>query len=313
MNIRYFQQKGLNFIEITNNSRLKVTFCDLGASIFSILFDVVKMTRNVRNVEDYKYPSCYYGKTIGRTSNRLKGHRYEILGEVYELANNEGDNVLHGGRDGLSNKRFTPSVNTFGKYVEIRYHYLSPHLESGYPGNVSIDVIYFVHSDVDQIDVRYECSSDMTTLLSLTNHSYFTLGDKDISKLQLFIRGNRYLEVDEQLLPLKIVPSNEKYDFSKYKLLSDEFDNFFYFNEVNPSVCNVSIKNDKYQLNIYTDFEGVQIYTSNQSPTFTIDGEVNIKDSVAVEPSDSFLLIPVVSNEEKYKRSITYLFKRRNM
>ena len=325
MKIRYYSKSGLNFIEVTNDLNLQVTFCDLGASVFKIEFFNECMTRNVKHLEDYFNPNCYYGKTIGRTANRLKGHRFEINGQIYDFNKNEGENVLHGGLNGLSNQRFTPSVKTYGWYIEVRYHYFSKHLESGYPGNINIDVIYLLYKDSDRLDIRYEASSDLDTLFSLTNHSYFTLGDKDISNLELFVRGDNYLKVDrDTLLPLSKEPVSDIYDFRKYRLLSKDidsdelkgkkqngYDNFIYFNEINPRLINASLRNDRYRLDVFTNFEGLQIYTSNFEPEFNLDSESKFRDAVAVEPSDSFLNYQVLLKDQKYIRNITYFFLKR--
>ena len=217
MKISYYSKSNLNFIEVENDLDLKVVFCDLGASIFNIYFHNECMTRNVRRIEDFKEPSCYYGKTIGRTSNRLKGHLFDIHDVIYNLENNEGWNTLHGGKSGFSNQLFKPVVDTFEDYVRVTFSYFSKHLEGGYPGNVNIIVTYFVYKDHNYFDVDYQAISDMDTLFSLTNHSYFCLGDNDISNLQLFIRGHKYLNVDKaNLLAKNIRDVNEIMDFTKY-------------------------------------------------------------------------------------------------
>lgn len=312
MNIRYFSKSGLNFIEVANDLDLKVVLCDLGASVFQIYFDHTLMSRNVATIEDYKLPNCYYGKTVGRTFNRLKGYRFEIHDEVYTLEKNEGNNVLHGGVNGLSTKKFSPSVKAYGWYIEVRYHYDSPHLEAGYPGNVNLDVIYIIYKDNNRLDIRYEASSDLDTLFSLSNHTFFTLGDKDISNIELFIRGGHYLKVDRDLLPISKIEVSPTFDFRKYQLLANEYDNFFYFDEMNPTLINVSLRNKKYRMDIFTNFEGAQVYTSNNVPNFSLKDSDNLPhDSVAVEPSDSFLYFPVLKKGEQYTRGISYIFLKR--
>ncbi len=311
MNIEYYSREKLNFIEVRNDRDLKVIFCDLGASVYQIYFDNVLMTRNVKNYQDFYRGDCYYGKTVGRTSNRLKGYRFEIHDKIYDLEKNEGDNVLHGGLNGLSTKRFLPSVKTYEDYIEVKYKYLSPHLESGYPGNVVVEVIYYIHKDSNRLDIHYVSSSDVDTLFSLTNHSYFSLGEEDISKLELFIRGSNYLEVDEHLLPIEKREVTPYFDFKKYRKLDSGYDHYFYFDEVNPKVINASLRSDKYRLDIFTNYQGLQVYTSNQKTEYPLEGSDKEHDSVALEPSDSFLEYPVLKKDEKYVRDIIYFFLKR--
>ena len=323
MQVKTYVSEGLNFIEVSNDLDLKVVFCDLGASIFKIYFKGEEMTRNVYDIKDFKLPYCYYGKTIGRTSNRLKGYKFDIHDVMYNLEPNEGYNVLHGGVHGLSTKTFKAIVNTYDRYVEVIFKYLSPHLEGGYPGNINIEVRYMIYQNDNRLDVRYSASSDMDTLFSLTNHSYFTLGDKDISKLKLSIKGHQYLSVDKKnLLPKEIKFVDTIMNFFEYKKLVQDIDNdflkgkmmngydsFWYFDEKDEHKVNVSLRNNKYQLDILTNFEGVQIYTSNYKPSFALQGWLDYRDSVAIEPSDSFYKLPVLLKDHLYSREISYIFK----
>ena len=325
MKISYYSKSNLNFIEVENDLDLKVVFCDLGASIFKIYFHNECMTRNVRRIEDFKEPSCYYGKTIGRTSNRLKGHLFDIHDVIYNLENNEGWNTLHGGKSGFSNQLFKPAVDTFEDYVRVTFSYFSKHLEGGYPGNVNIIVTYFVYKDRNYLDVDYQAMSDMDTLFSLTNHSYFCLGDNDISNLQLFIRGHKYLNVDKaNLLPKDIRDVNEIMDFTKYKNISKDidsdflkgkmmngYDSYYYFDKQDQRLINVSLRNKKYRLDILSDYEGTQIYSSNYEPVFDLNNDVKYRDSIAIEPSDSFKEFPVLIKDTVYSRTIRYQFIKR--
>ena len=324
MKVSTYVKEGLNFIEVSNDSFLKVVFSDLGASIFNIYFCDELMTRNVKNVKDFKRPNCYYGKTVGRTSNRLKGYRFEINNEIYNLEPNEGKNVLHGGTNGLSTKRFKASVTSYHDYVEVLFTYVSPHLEAGYPGNIDISVKYKVYNYINKIDVSYEAKSDLDTLFSLTNHSYFSLGEEDISQLELSIKGHRYLNVDkDSLLPLDIEEVNDVMDFNDYKKISKDidsdslkgnkmngYDSFWYFDNKDEDI-KVSLKSEEYQLDIKTDFEGTQLYTTNYEPEFDLNNVCKYRDSAAIEPSDSFYKFPVLFKDQIYQRKITYIFNKK--
>lgn len=323
MKLVTYVKEGLNFIEVTNDLDLKVVLCDLGASVFNIYFHDELMTRNVEYVKDYKNPACYYGKTIGRTSNRLKGYRFDIHEVIYNLEPNEGSNVLHGGRNGLSNKIFKTQVDTFNDYVEVKFTYFSKHLEAGYPGNVNILVKYIVYKDINKLDVIYTALSDMDTLFSLTNHSYFTLGDADISNLELFINSHKYLNVDKSNLLAKDIRSvDDVMDFNRYKKISKDidsdnlkgkmmngYDSYWYFDDIDEHKVNVSLRNDRYKLDILTNFEGTQLYSSNFETTYKLRGGSSFRDSVAIEPSDSFYKFPVLLKDQPYQRFISYIFK----
>ena len=322
MNVNYYSKEELTFVEITNNSKLKVIFCNLGASVFQIYFNQELMTRNVKNVKDFYFPSCYYGKTIGRTANRIKGDTIKINDQEYKIENNEGPNTLHGGKSGFSNQKFDFHIDYYLDHIDVVFTYLSKDLESGYPGNVNVEVAYSIYRDDDEIRVRYKANSDQDTLLSLTNHAYFCLGDRDISNLYFKVDGHDYLDVhSNDLLPIERKASNDVMNFSEYKLIVKDIDNqmlkgkmlngydsYFYFDEIDINKPNVSLKNDRYQMDIYSDFEGVQLYSSNYLPPFALEGDLSFRDSVAVEPSDSFLNEHLLKKDDVYRREIRYKF-----
>ena len=72
---------------------------------------------------------------------------------------------------------------------------------------------------------------------------------------------------------------------------------------------NVSLRNDRYQLDILTNFEGTQLYSSNFDTTYKLRGGNSFRDSVAIEPSDSFYKFPVLLKDQPYQRFISYIFK----
>ena len=322
MNVNYFIKNNLNFIDVYNDLGLRAIFCDLGASIFDIQINNEPMVRNAKNLEDFKRPDCYYGKTIGRTSGRIKGDLITIIDKTYQLEANERGNVLHGGKSGFSNQRFTFRVEIFAEHIDVVFNYLSKDLEGGYPGNVNVEVRYVVHKCINQIDVLYHASSDQDTLLCMTNHSYFTLGDKDLSNLELKIAAHTYLVNDEKdMLPKGKEEVSNILDFTEFKKITKDiedpslkgpaingYDNQYFFNEINEDVVGVSLRNNKYQLDIKSNYEGLVIYTSNYKPNFELNNSLQMRDSIAIEPSDSLLDKHLLTKDYLYSRKISYIF-----
>ena len=323
MNVNYSSKNNLNFIDVYNDYGLRVIFCDLGASIFNILFNNESMVRNVKDIEDYKRPDCYYGKTIGRTSGRIRGDLITINDKSYQLESNERGNVLHGGKSGFSNQRFNFRVEIFAEHIDVVFNYLSKDLEGGYPGNVNVEARYVVHKRENRIDVLYNASSDQDTLLCMTNHSYFTLGDKNLSNLELKINAHTYLANDEKdMLPKGKEAVNNILDFTEFKKICQDiedpslkgpamngYDNLYYLDEVNEEVLNASLRNDRYQLDIISNYEGLVVYTSNYKPNFELNNSIQIRDSIALEPSDSLLDSHLLLKDHLYSRKISYIFK----
>lgn len=323
MNVNYYSQNNLNFIDAYNDCGLRVIFCDLGASIFNILFNNESMVRNVKDLEDFKRPDCYYGKTIGRTSGRLRGDEIVINDKRYKLEGNERGNVLHGGKAGFSNQRFTFRVEIFAEHIDVVFTYLSKDLEGGYPGNVNVEVRYVIHKKENRVDVIYNANSDQDTLLCMTNHSYFTLGDNSLTNLELKINAHTYLANDEKdMLPKGKEAVNRVLDFTEFKKICKDiedpslkgpamngYDNLYYLDEVNIEAINASLRNDRYQLDILSNYEGLVVYTSNYKPNFELNNKEQIRDSVALEPSDSLLDSHLLLKDHLYSRKISYIFK----
>ena len=204
MNIRNYDKNSVQFIEVTNNSKIKVTFANLGASIFSIVFNGYIMTKNVKDIKDMFQPQIYHGRTIGRFSNRMRGHKFKINDEVYELEPNEGDNVLHGGKKSLAYTLFEQNVRSDDSYIYVTYFKEIKDMEDDFPGNLRLEVKYYVSLYTDEIKVEYRAYSDKDTILSMTNHSYFNLGCRSINGLTLQINADKFLSVDpETLLPVR--------------------------------------------------------------------------------------------------------------
>ena len=326
MKIKNYLKGNLTFIDVTNDAGLTVTLCNLGASIFQVILDGTTLTRNALNISDFKREECYYGKTVGRTANRVKNSEIKIGDNIYHLDSNEGTTTLHGGHNGLSTKKFDYKVDSYSDCVIVTFTYLSPDGESGYPGNAEIIVKYKIFSQNVRFDVEFEAKSDQDTPISLTNHSYFTLGSS-LEDLELQINSHKYLEVDAQMIGESIKVITPVFDFNSYKKITENiddksinrdrlkgYDHFFYFDNRNINLPNVSLRNQKFVLDIYSDFEGVQVYTSNfkpQFPLFPVCG--NVRDAVAVEPSDNHLDLHILKKGEIYRKHIIFDIRRNIM
>ena len=320
MRVFKITKSGVKFDKIVNDDGVEFVFSPLGAAIVSIKDGDTYLTRNVSKAFDFKNANCYYGKTIGRVANRMRGNSITINGKECKLENNEGDNVLHGGLDALSTKEFSSSGLLKGNIYVLTYQYLSKSGESGYPGDFLCRITYSIYAKGIELDVKMQVGVNEDTLCSLTNHTYFTLGSPDISSLSLKINSDAYVDVDKDMIATSIKPVNEVMDFRKYKLISKDiddpsinhdrlkgYDHFYYFKKKGINIPNVSLRNNVYQLDIFTDFEGAQIYTSN----FKLDFELlpaceEIRDSVAIEPSDSHMYLRILKKGQAYCRNIKY-------
>jgi aldose 1-epimerase len=92
------------------------------------------------------------------------------------LAVNNGPNHLHGGLEGFDKKVWNSSIlqnceENYSAGVEFRYN--SADGEEGYPGSLSISVIYKLTAD-DKFIMEFSATSNKVTPINITNHTYCT-------------------------------------------------------------------------------------------------------------------------------------------
>src|SRR4029077_5411551 len=148
-----------------------------------------------------------YGATIGRYANRIAKARFLLSNREYRLAANDGSNHLHGGCKGFDKVFWEADPILCGENSALRLRYLSIDGEEGYPGNLSVSVT-FSFSEDNALKIDYTATTDETTVLNLTNHSYFNLtdgGSSDILDHELQIEADCYLPIDREALPVGAV------------------------------------------------------------------------------------------------------------
>lgn len=205
--------------KIKNESGASVCVTDLGACVQSIIVpdrngtlgDVVL---GYDTPQEYLDNDGYFGASVGRYANRIAGASFTLKGLTYKLTANEGENTLHGGV-GFSKRRF--GVTGVGE-SSVCFEITDTDLNDGFPGNVTASVEYELTDD-DRLIISYTAESDKDTVLNLTNHSYFNLaGRGDILSHELKINADKYLPVDDELIPTGEIRPVDGTDFDFRKL-----------------------------------------------------------------------------------------------
>lgn len=149
----------------------------------------------------YLRPHPYIGTVIGRYANRIGGARFVLDGRTYELTANDGLDHLHGGLKGFDKVLWEAAPFTNGNEAGVRFTYVSPDGEEGYPGTLRATVTYTL-AESNALVIDYEATTDKPTVVNLTQHTYFNLaGRGDILNHELQIFADFYTPVDERLIP----------------------------------------------------------------------------------------------------------------
>ena len=193
----------VTYFTITNSSGASVTLSTLGAGVVAIMVPDSE-GRLADVVLGYPDPTSYIGdgpaagKIPGRFANRIARGRFSIDGKSYSLAVNCGPNALHGGPTGFHNRNWQgrPDGDT------VVFERTSPDGEEGYPGNMKVSARYRWDDD-NSLTLTLEATTDATTVVNLTNHTYFNLDGSGTALdhiLQLI--ASRWLPTDDSQVPL---------------------------------------------------------------------------------------------------------------
>jgi aldose 1-epimerase len=196
----------LTLYTLTNSHGVEASITNYGAIIVSLktpdktgkMGDVVL---GFDSVEPYLGTHPNFGVVVGRYGNRIGKAKFSIDGKEYTLAKNNGENSLHGGPQGFGKQVWTAKEvkRSDGPAVELTY--VSKDGEEGFPGTLTSTVVYTL-TNANELKIEYKATTDKTTVVNLTNHSYFNLaGGGDILNHQLMLAADRFTPVDAGLIP----------------------------------------------------------------------------------------------------------------
>ena len=213
----------IDLYTLTNRNGMKVTITNYGGRVVSLyvpdrhgkLDDVVL---GFDDLKGYLGNNPYFGAIIGRYANRIAKGEFTLDGVTYHLPINDGPNSLHGGPQGFDRQVWKPRELP-GAHPALELTYLSKDGEEGYPGNLSVKVVYTLEED-NALRIDYMATTDKDTVINFTNHSYFNLagqGNGDILKQVMMINADKFTPIDATLIPTGKLESVEgtPFDFRK--------------------------------------------------------------------------------------------------
>ena len=218
------QDQPVNLYTLCNSHGMIVKIFNYGGIIQSLYFpdragtlaDVCLGYRDLRDYVAYNAlpevnnptgRGTYLGALIGRFANRIAGGHFVLDGVAYDVPVNNGENSLHGGSRGFDQQLWTatvladdPSANSVG----LRLEYKSPNRSEGFPGNLDTIATYSLNEQ-NQLALHFSATTDMATVVNLTNHSYWNLAGEasgPVYRQSLHINADRYTPVDTNQIPL---------------------------------------------------------------------------------------------------------------
>ncbi len=242
----------------------------------------------------------YFGATVGRVANRIAKGKFTLDGREYSLEINNPPNSLHSGPKGLSHMVWKAEPLHEPHAAAVRFSCVSPDGDGGFPGKLSVTVVYRLTDD-DELQLEYSAKTDKATPINLTNHSYFNLGGgKDILDEILYLPAERYTPVDATLIPTgEILPvKGTPLDFTKPTAIGARIaemkgnpggydHNYVLSNKAGEFklAARVSDPRSGRQMEVWTTEPGAQFYSAN-----FLDGTLTGKGGVAYGKHAGFCL-----------------------
>jgi aldose 1-epimerase len=249
--------------------------------------------------------NLYFGATIGRVAGRIADGSFELDGRRYKLAQNEGEAALHGGPErGFDRVEWSADVVDTEHGPGVRFTYVSPDGEEGYPGKLHARAEYVLSHD-NELRTVFRAVPDAPTPVNMTNHAYWNLngaGPRSILDHHLMIAATHIVEMSDDLIPTGTFEpvADTVRDFRTPRRIGDKlpedaaepwpgFDNAFVLDqhEAESDVA-VSLWDpvSGRAMEIFTTEPSIQMYTANRVP------EITGRDGRQYRPGNAICLEP---------------------
>lgn len=226
--LKGYSKNDIKLFTLKNKNGIKIQITNYGGRVVSLYTpdkngkfkDIVLGYDNINGY--FTSNEVYYGCIIGRYANRIANGKFSLNNTEYTLAKNNDNSTLHGGLNGFNNMVWKPELINNNK---LKLTYISKDMEEGYPGNLSSTVIYEL-TDNNELKIDYSATTDKSTVVNMTHHSFFNLkgpGNGKITDHILQINADKYTPVDKNLIPTGELATvdNTPFDFRNPTLISN--------------------------------------------------------------------------------------------
>ncbi|WP_373759508.1 aldose epimerase family protein [Bacteroides heparinolyticus] len=293
---------------LKNKAGMEVCITNFGGRIVSVMVPdkngtMQDVVLGFDSIADYINIPSDFGASIGRYANRINQGRIVLNGDTIQLPQNNFGHCLHGGPKGWQYQVFDAKQIDETTLELTRF---SPDGDENFPGNVTAKVLFKLTED-NAIDIKYSATTDKTTIINMTNHSYFNLSGNPAQAATdhiLYVNADTYTPVDNtfmttgEIAPVKDTPM----DFTTPKAVGQDIANFDFEQLKNGNgydhnwilntqgdITRIAAKLTSpvsgITLEVYTNEPGIQVYTGN-----FLDGTVKGKKGIVYNQRASVCL-----------------------
>lgn len=276
----------------------------------------------------------FLGAVCGRFANRIAKGQFSIDGKAYQLPINNNGQTLHGGLKGLDMVVWSVVESSEN---HILFKYISPDGEEGFPGNLTIEMLYKLTPQGEFV-IEYSATTDKRTPVNITHHSFFNLrgeGNGTINDHILQINASRYVPINEVSIPTGEIATvvDTPFDFLAPHAVGSRLDEedeqlemgsgydhcFVLDGQGLRLAATIEDPESGRKMEVYTDQRGIQLYGGNffDGKTRSKDGQgsYDYRGSFALEtqglpdaPNQSAFPSTILSPGEVYRHTCIYKF-----
>ena len=201
-------QHNVEHFTLTNRHGMQIELMNWGASwVDARVADrngvIESVTLAYDDMSDYIANPSFFGCVVGRVAGRIADSRFHLNGQDYAVTANSGVHQLHGGANAMWQQPWTVAqVVDEADYTSVRFEYISPAGENGYPATLTVAVTY-VLTDDNTVSIMYHGVADAPTVCNLTNHAYFNLSGNarvDVTQHALQVQASKVCVMSDDLI-----------------------------------------------------------------------------------------------------------------
>lgn len=284
--------EAVSLFTLTNANGMRAEITNYGGIVVSLTapdrngkFEDVVL--GYHTLDEYVARNPLFGAIVGLYANRIETGLIELEGEQVQLfVRNQPGRVpvhMHGGSVGLDQVVWSADYGVERNQAYLELNYVHEDGQDGYPGPVTVTVTYTLAND-NSLMIDYKATTGKTTVINLTNHSYFNLIGElggNVLNHELELYSEQLTEVKPGLIPNgNFVPvEGTPFDFNEPHRIGSRIDDenaqlklgrgYDHNYVLDNSLGDVGLFAVVYEpttgrvMEAYTDQPGVQFYTAN--------------------------------------------------